>query len=139
MPSDADQARELANVFAGIAESIDAYRSLHFNELTQDQRTTLENAIQQIDDLHDTFTSIAVADTLQAIQPDIAQLTSVANQALQSLRHLNDTARVISLVSSLSAIALAITTADWGAIPSSLADIAALLKQPRDPSTGAPA
>jgi spore maturation protein SpmA len=133
MSSDADQARQLADLFANMAQEIDAYREQHFNDLSVPQRTILEDAIQKLDDAHDTFTSIAIQDTLNALPDDISQIAAITTQAQKTLKHLNEVAKIVSIASSLAGLAMAITTADYGLIPTAIVSIANVLNQPDTP------
>jgi|GEM_PF-2914722 len=121
--SNADQARKLADLFANMAQSVDAYRSQHFEELSPDDRARLEDCIQKLDDSHDKFTAVAIQDTLNAIQDDLDRVVSVTTQAEQALKHLKTVAEISKVVSAAAELAMTIATADYGAIPSAIQDV----------------
>ncbi len=118
-----DQARHLASLFSQMSETVDAYRTQAFAQLTPEERNQLEDGIQQLDDIHDAFTAIAIEDTLNSIEGDLDQITTVTTQAQQSLRHLNTVAQIVKVVSAASELGEAIVTADYGAIPQAIKDL----------------
>ncbi len=132
MPSDADEARQLANLFASMSETVDAYRTQHFTQLTPQERDQLEQKIQQLDDIHDGFTATAIQDTLNAIQSSLDRITSVTTQAQQSLQHLNTVAAIARVVSAASELAEDIFTADYGAIPQAIEDVVQAIAKTSD-------
>lgn len=139
MFNSAAPARQLASLFSRISESLDAYRNRYFAELTPEQRDELEDRIQQLDDIHDGFTAIAIQDTLNSIKGDLDQITTATTQAQQSLRHLNTVAQIIKVASAASELGQAIVTADYGAIPQAIKDLIQTVpktadKNPSDPN-----
>lgn len=135
MPNDADQARQLADLFASMSETVDNYRLQHFETLTPSQREDLEQTIQRLDDLHDEFTSAAIADTLNAIRSDLDQIAAVTTDAQQALKHLNDFATIVNIVAAATELGEDIATADYGAIPQAIKDIAQAIPQKSDKSS----
>ena len=123
MPNDTDPARQLAALFAQMCDSVDAYRTHHFGELTAEERERLEQQIQRLQDVHDDLTSTAIQDTLAAIKGDLDHIILVTSQAQQTLAHLNTFAEVIKIVSAASELGEDIAIADYGAIPQALEDI----------------
>lgn len=119
----ADAARQLAALFSRFSESVDAYRTQYFAQLTPEERHQLEGRIQQLDDIHDRFTEIAIEDTLNSIKGDLDRITAATTQAQQSLAHLNTVADIVNVVSAASALGEAILTADYGAIPQAILDL----------------
>lgn len=132
MPDSADQVRQLAGLFSQMSETVDAYRTQHFTQLTPEERDRLEQLIQQLDDIHDGFTAIAIQDTLNAIRDDLNQITTVTTEAQQSLHHLNTVAHVLKVVSAAAELGSAIITADYGAIPQAIKDLAQAIPQTAD-------
>ncbi len=123
MSNTADQARQLANLFSRMSETVDAYRTQHFAELAPEERDELEDRIQQLDDIHDDFTAIAIEDTLNSIKGDLDRIANVTTQAQQALHHLNTVAAIIKVASAASELGEAIVTADYGAIPQAIVDL----------------
>jgi hypothetical protein len=137
MSNTADQARELANLFSQMADTVDAYRSQHFTELSLQDRVRLEGEIQQLEDIHDRFESVAIEDTLKGIQSDLNQITTVTSQAKDSLNRLTAVEQIISLVSAAAELGADITSGDYGAIPQSIKElIEAIAGNSDNPSDG---
>lgn len=128
--SSADDARQLAALFAGMAEDVDEYRGSHLRDLTPRLRVKLEDAVQQLDDAHDNFTSATIRKTLDEIADDLDEIAAVTALARQAVKQVKNTAKVASVAASVAALALAITSADYGAVPSALEDVTEALKQP---------
>lgn len=135
----ADQARQLADLFSQMAETVDAYRTQHFEKLTADERNQLEQVIQHLDDIHDQFTAIAIQDTLNSIREDLGQIRVLTTQAEQSLRHLNTVAEIVKVISATAELGQDIFTADYGAIPQAIKDLAQAVAETADknPSSAA--
>lgn len=130
MADEADRARQLAELFANMAQTVDDYRSKHFADLSQAQRTLFEEAIEQLDDAHDDFTSLAIEETIEALENDLPKIAALTAQAGNALEHLNNVAKVAKIAASLGALAAAVTTADYGLIPGAIEDISAVLQPP---------
>lgn len=139
MPNAADEARNLAALFAQTSEAVDDYRTRHLNQLTVDQRTRLEQIIQKLDDAHDECTADAIADTLNQMQSDLGQIAKVTGQAQHALKHLNTVQEVVNVASAISELAEAIMTGDYAGIPSALVDIGQTISKKADAAgTAAP-
>lgn len=123
MPNDADQLRQVAAQFEHMAEAVDDFRQQHFDELTADQRARLEQFVQQLDDIHDQITALAIDKTLDALRGDLDRIASATMQAQQALKHLNTVAEIVKVVSAAAELGEAIATADYGAIPQAIEDI----------------
>ncbi len=132
MANGADRARQLASLFSEMSETVDAYRTQHFDQLTAEERERLEQFIQQLDDIHDGFTAVAIQQTLDAIRGDLDRITEVTAKAQQSLRHLNTIAEIAKVVSAAAELGEAILTGDYGAIPQSIQDVVQAVSQPAD-------
>jgi hypothetical protein len=126
--SSADDARHLAVLFAGVAQDVDEYRSRHLRELTPKLREKLEDAVQQLDDAHDNFTSGALHRTLHEIEDDLDEISAVTTQARQTLKRAKNTSTAAHVAASIAALALAIASANAGAIPAALEDATEALK-----------
>lgn len=114
---------------------VDDYRSRHFDELAPEERLRLEQLFQELCDIHDQFTVLAIEETLQGVQADLDEIVSVTGEAQRSLEHLNKIAEITALVSATVELGTDITTADYGAIPQALREIAqALPKQSAEPA-----
>ena len=121
--SAADQIRELANVFSRMSETVNDYRNLHFETLAPEERLRLEQLFQQLCDIHDQFTALAIEDTLQSIQSDLQHIVSITSEAEEALRHLQTIAEIANLISATVELGTNISTGDYGAIPHALQDI----------------
>ncbi|HMF77190.1 MAG TPA: hypothetical protein VK604_16145 [Bryobacteraceae bacterium] len=133
--SSADDARHLADLFASMAQDVDDYRGNHLRELTPTLRAKLEDAVQQLDDAHDNFTSATIRKTLDEIADDLDEISAITTLARQAVKQIKNTAKVANVAASVAALALAITSADYGAVPSALEDVTQALKQPAGSQT----
>ena len=131
MPT-ADQARQLAGLFSEIAQTVDAYRTEQFSELTAEEREQLEGLIQRIDDIHDQFTAVAIEETLNAIRGDLDQISSVLTEAQQALRHLQAVAEIMRIVSAVAELGEGLALGDYGAIPQGIEDLVQAVQKPAD-------
>lgn len=136
MSNTADQARELAALFSQMADTVDAYRTQHFSELSLQDRVRLEEKIQQLEDIHDRFEALAIGDTLQAIQTDLNQITAVTTQAKDSLKRLETVRQIIGVVSAAAELGADIASGDYGAIPQAIEDLTAAVGANPDNSAG---
>lgn len=132
MPDTADQARQLADLFSQMAATVDAYRAHNFKQLSLDDRERLEQLIQQLYDIHDSFTSIAIQRTLDAIGKDLSEIAHVTKDAEESLRHLNTVAHIVKIVAAAAELAQDIFTADYGAIPLGIKNLAQAIPKTAD-------
>ncbi len=135
MSNTADQARELANLFSQMADTVDAYRTQHFGDLSLQDRVRLEGEIQQLEDIHDRFEAIAIEDTLQAIESDLNRITNVTVQAKNSLGHLKTVQEIITVVSAAAELGADITSGDYGDIPQAIKDLAGVISGDSDDSS----
>lgn len=119
----ADQARQIAETFASMSRTVDAYIREHLTELAPDQQDFLDDLIRQLDDTHDRFTAMAIQNTLDALRDDLSEIASVTGRAEQALKHLAKVAKVMKLAAGIAELCADITTADYGAIPSALTNI----------------
>lgn len=125
----ADQARQIAAVFARMSRNMDAYIRDHFEELSPNQLDFLNDVTEQLDDTHDRFIAMAIRGTLDALKDDLSELASITGRAEQALKHLNKIAEVARIAGALAELCADITTADFGAIPSALANLAKALPE----------
>jgi hypothetical protein len=131
MAQTADQARQLADLFSKMSGTVDDYRAQHFEELAPEERLRLQQLFQQLCDLHDQFTALAIENTLSAIASDLDHIVSVTGEAQRSLQHLQTIAEITNLVSAAAELGADISTADYGAIPHAITNIIhALPKKP---------
>jgi len=138
VPDSTDQAQQLADLFTQLANEVDAFRNAHYDELTADQRADLENKIQQLYDFHDEFAGDAIQNTLNAMQGDLSQLTSITTQAKEALHHLETVQRVVTVASAAAALAEDIVSADYGAIPETVRSLAQAIQPPPDKKAAGP-
>ena len=117
MPDTANDAQQLADLFTKLAGEIDAFRNVHYDDLSPQQRLSLEAQIQQLYDCQDRFSGESLQKTIDALQGDLTSLTNVAKQAAQALQHLQTVKRVLDIASAASNIAQAILTGGYGQIP----------------------
>ncbi len=132
MPDTCDQAQQLADLFTALAAKVDAFRNAHYDELSDRQRSDLEEEIEQLYDCHDQFAGDAIQNTLATIQADVPQIVSVTQQANAALEHLNDIEKVASIASAATGIVADILTADYGAIPEAVYKFAQAVNPPPD-------
>jgi hypothetical protein len=125
----ADHARQIAALFARMSRSMDTYIRDHFEELTPNQLDFLNDVTQQLDDAHDRFIAMAIRGTLDALKDDLSELASTTGRAEHALRHLNKVAEVAKLAGALAELCADITTADFGAIPTALTNLAKALPE----------
>lgn len=136
MSNTADQARQLANLFSQMADTVDAYRTQHFSDLSLPDRVQLEGKIQQLEDIHDRFEAIAIEDTLEAIQTDLNRITNVTVQAKNSLGHLKTVQEIITVVSAAAELGADITSGDYGDIPQAIKSLVGVISGDSDDSAG---
>ncbi len=132
MGQTADQIRQLAQVFTEMSSAVDNYRTQHFDELDTAERLRLEQLFQELCDLHDDFTALAIQNTLDGIQSDLNHVVEVTTEAKQSLAHLNTIAEITKLVSATLELGAAISSGDYGAIPSALKDVVQSMQKTPD-------
>ena len=138
MPDIADQAQQLADLFTKLAGEVDGFRTSHYYDLTPQQRSDLEEQIQQLYDFHDQFAGDAIQNTINALQGDLTQVVNITRQATESLQHLKTIQQAVSIVSAAASFAEDIIIGDYGAIPESIrAFIQAVQPSPDKPSTAA--
>jgi len=113
-------ARQIAALFEGIAESVENYRDQNYSALGPKGRAALDSVLQHLYDLHDRFTGIAIQRTLEFAQEQVDQIIDVTKRAETALKHLRTTQKIIQIASSIAELGEAITTADYGAIPEAI-------------------
>jgi hypothetical protein len=123
----ANEAREIAETFASMSRTVDAYMEDHFAELTQDQLDFFNGVIRQLDDTHDRLIAMAIQETLDALKDDLGEIAGITRKAEQALKHLNTIAKITKIAAAVAELGADITTADYGAIPSALTDLAEAL------------
>lgn len=99
----------------------------HFAELTQDQLDFFNGVIRQLDDTHDRLIAMAIQETLDALKDDLGEIAGITRKAEQALKHLNTIAKITKIAAAVAELGADITTADYGAIPSALTDLAEAL------------
>lgn len=132
MEQTADQIRALANLFANMSSTVDDYRSQHFTELDASERLRLEQLFQQLCDLRDQLTALAIQNTLDAVASDLNQVVTLTAQAKQALAHLQTTAEIANLVAAAAGLGADISTADYGAIPEDIEQLIQALQKKSD-------
>lgn len=132
MGQTADQVRQLADLFTEMSSTVDDYRAQHFDQLDPEERLRLEQLFQELCDLHDQFTALAIQNTLDAIESDLGQIVSVTGEAQRSIAHLNTIAEITKLVSATAALGSDIAVADYGAIPRAIQEILQALPKRSD-------
>ncbi len=119
----ADHTRQLADLFAKMAATVDDYRTEHFDGLPPAERASLEGIIQQLEDIHDRFTALAIGETLNAIKDDLDQITSVTTQAEGALKHLKTVREIVSVAAAAAELGADVVSGDYGAIPAGIRDV----------------
>lgn len=120
----AEQARQIAETFAGMSRAVDAYITDHLAELTPSQFDFLDSVIRQLDDTHDRFIAMAIQQTLDALKDDLSEIAAITTRAEQALKHLNTVAEITKIAAAVAELGADITTGDYGAIPSALTNLA---------------
>jgi hypothetical protein len=123
----ADQARQIAETFASMSRTVDAFIEDHLAELTPSQFEFLNSVIRQLDDTHDRFIAMAIQETLDALKDDLSDIAAVTQRAEQALRYLNTVAEITKIAAAVAELGADITTGDYGAIPSALTNLAETL------------
>jgi hypothetical protein len=123
----ADQARQIAETFASMSRTVDAFIEDHLADLTPSQFDFLNSVIRQLDDTHDRFIAMAIQETLDALKDDLSDIAAVTQRAEQALRHLNTVAEITKIAAAVAELGADITTGDYGAIPSALTNLAEAL------------
>ena len=117
MPDAASDAQQIADLFTKLANEIDAFRNAHYDDLSPQQRLSLETQIQQLYDFHDEFAGQALQNTIDALQGDLTSLAKITKQATEALEHLQSVQRVVDIAAAASNIVQAIATGGYGQIP----------------------
>lgn len=123
----ADQARAIAETFATMSRTIDAHIQDHLAELSPAQLDFLNGVIRQLDDTHDRFIAMAIQETLDALKDDLSEIAEITQKAERALKHLNTVAEITKIAAAVAELGADITTADYGAIPSALTNLAEAL------------
>jgi hypothetical protein len=103
---------------------MDTYIQDHFEELTPDQLDFLSTVTEKLDDTHDRFIAMAIRGTLDSLKDDLSEIAAITGRAEQALKHLNKVAKVAEIAGALAELSADIATADYGAIPSALTNLA---------------
>jgi hypothetical protein len=130
-----DQARDLASVFSNMAAAIDDYRTVHFDELSQEQRAVLEETEDRLADVHDQLIAAAIEGTLASLAGDLSRISATTRQAQQSIRHLKRYQEVVKIASAAVEVGAATLSGDAGMVASSIEDLADLLPKNPEPSS----
>lgn len=117
MPDTANDAQQVADLFTKLSNELDAFRNAHYDDLSPQQRLSLETQIQQLYDFHDEFAAEALQKTLDALKGDLTNLANITKQATEALKHLQTVKRVVDIAAAASNIAQAIATGGYGQIP----------------------
>jgi hypothetical protein len=123
----ADQARQIAETFASMSRTVDAFIEDHLADLTPSQFDFLNSVIRQLDDTHDRFIAMAIQETLDALKDDLSDIAAVTQRAEQALKYLNTVAEITKIAAAVAELGADITTGDYGAIPSALTNLAEAL------------
>ncbi len=115
-----------------MASTLDDYRTRHFDKQAPEERLRLEQLFQQLCDLHDQFTALAIQTTLEAIEPDLVSIVTVTSEAQRSLAHLHTIMEITNLVSATTELGADVLIADYGAIPRAIKDIMQALPKRSD-------
>jgi hypothetical protein len=112
----AAEANNLANLFYSLSEAVDDFR-LTPRDPPLDPGTAgrLKDEAQALDDRAHYFTAQAIGDTLQAIQPDLANIKTLTAQAQQQVNAANLVDKVITIATSALSLGTAIAA---GNVPS---------------------
>ena len=122
----AAEAGILVDLFNDFSQSLDDFRLGDFNPpLPADLMARLKDEAQAMEDRAHHFTAQAIGATLQAIQPDLANIKAVTAEAKEQLGQLNDVSKVISIATSVLSLGTAIAAGN----PISIAAAADALAQ----------
>jgi hypothetical protein len=122
----AAEAGQLADLFNSLSQALDDFRLAdHTPPVPADQLARLKDKAQAMEDRAHFFTAQAIGETLQSVQPDLANIKAVTAQAKTQVTVLNDVSKVISIATS----ALSLGTAIAAGNPASIVAAAGALAQ----------
>jgi hypothetical protein len=120
------EAGRLADLFNALSQAVDDYRlANHDPPVPTCQLARFKDEAQALEDRAHYFTAEAIGATLEAIQPDLANIKAVTAQATEQLGVLNDVAKIIAIATSSLSLGTAIAAGN----PLSIAAAAEALTQ----------
>jgi hypothetical protein len=118
-----DQARDLADKYSALADSIQEQRLEKLENLSADDSKKLKNAELKARDLCASFTTDAVGlaiDVTVASLKELNKVTDKANEAIATLAKVN---KIINVATTTVKLGLAVMSENPAAITSALADL----------------
>jgi len=115
----AEQARQLAELFAGLAESVDHFREANAAGLADTQLDSLVNTANLFESLSDQENVRSLAVTLAQVQSSVDAIIAATKDARQAVKTINRIQCVFSILDSAAALASAIAGGRIGDIVSS--------------------
>jgi hypothetical protein len=119
MPIDpVKQAEELAQIFFGLSNAVNAFRLRpeNFNALSSDRQQQLKDQAQALALRAQQCTADALGAILQDIQPHLASIKQATQDAKDALDRLNDVEKALAIVDAAVTLAVSISTGDVASI-----------------------
>jgi hypothetical protein len=109
-------ADELAAIFRGLSQALDAFRVSPPPGTPREQLARMKDEAQALDDRAHHFTAESIGATLQSIQADLTHIKQVTTDAKAQLELLNDVSKVIQIATSAVSVGAAIAAGNPAAI-----------------------
>src|ERR1700733_3387547 len=100
-----NQAGQLSSLFLPLSMTLDQIRASTSNTA---QAQSLGTISRQLDELSDELNAAAIAQTLQSIQPNIANIIQITKDAQNQVKSINDIQKVFSIAGAALTLAASI-------------------------------
>src|SRR5579871_6692715 len=130
MPSGAtpqEQAAQLSDLFLKLSIAIDQVRDTA-PALSAEQVQMLGTVARHLDELSEQLNAAAIADILQRIQPNIAQIVQATKDAQQAVKTIKKIENVVAIATASLTLATAILAGNPQTILSAAAGVASAVK-----------
>ena len=134
-----DQSLQIAQAFAGFANTVQNYRFAHFNALTDLQEASLRNVEATLRATSDNFLDMGINLALDNVQDALDGLSKVTDMINKDLTTLADINKAIQFVGVLVQLGTAFATANPTGIVSALGSAVSALTPDPPAAAAAPA
>ena len=112
----ADQVRELAGFFHDLSVALGDYRLGNWDQLSPDQKRSLENLEWKLLNYSSVFTTTAISRTLSELQSTLPAIRNATAKAIEVIKNLRTVDRVFRIATAAGALGAAIASGDLGGI-----------------------
>jgi hypothetical protein len=123
MATSAEQASQLADLFAQLSESVDQFRETNSASLSDTDLDNLVKTANQLEDLSDELTAQSIAATLDQVQDNVNNIIAATKDAQQAVKKIKKVQNVFAIAEAAAAVGAAIASGNIGTIGSSSADL----------------